>query len=277
MQQLRSVQKATGITPITDQKIKCSLYIYVAVFHPSLQFKWNGFFSSAPFSAGNYKNREKKYLGKQLYVNETVLERYSLPFLLQNTLKTFFRKHLILPKIWQWREKQELNGGDGGGGRGRTGWYIIYVILTQWVRKLICDSPLRWRISWYYHTHTYTLKHILGNHHRIHIFSDIFQQVPFQSTSNKSMLYFSYISTSYIIMYIYVIYIDICIYISFVYFVYIYIHIYMYFICTIYTIYMYYIYYIYVLYIYIYIYIYVYVCVYFSKVYFFTSALSEIF
>ena len=42
---------------------------------------------------------------------------------------------------------------------------------------------------------------------------------------------------------------------------------------------MYYIYYIYIyIYVlYIYIYIYVYVCVYFFKVYFFTSALSEIF
>ena len=222
----------------------------------------------------------KKYLGKQLYVNETVFERYSLPFLLQNTLKFFFRKLLILPKIREWREKQELNGGDGGGGRGRTGWYIIYVILTQWVWKLICDSPLRWRISWYYHTHTYTLKHILGNHYRIHIFSDIFQQVLFQSTSNKSMLYLSYISTSYkSCIYMWYIYIYICIYIYIyilcLFCLYIYIYIY---ICTLYVLYILYIYiYICIIYIYIYIYMYVYVCVYFFKVYFFTSALSEIF
>ena len=157
--------------------------------------KW--FLQLSTFFCWKQQEQGKKYLGKQLYVNETVLERYSLPFLLQNTLKFFFRKLLVLPKIREWREKQELNGGDGGGGRGGTGWYIIYVILTQWVWKLICDSPLRWRISWYYHTHTYTLKHILGNHYRIHIFSDIFQQVLFQSTSNKSMLYLSYISTSY--------------------------------------------------------------------------------
>ena len=53
------------------------------------------------FSWNPQRKREKA--NRQLYENQTVLQRCNLPFLLSRTFETIFRKLSILSKIWKWR------------------------------------------------------------------------------------------------------------------------------------------------------------------------------
>ena len=86
MQKLSSVQNTTCIITVADTKINYSLYICNVVFHPSLQFKLNRFFSLVLFSTAI--DKRKKLTGK---LSKCKLGGSSnLLFLLLNTFKTIF-------------------------------------------------------------------------------------------------------------------------------------------------------------------------------------------
>ena len=96
--------------------------------HLSLLFKSNSFFSLALFSPGIHNEREHKLTNNYMWIKRFFKDVIYL-FCCQRHCETFFRKLSILSKIW----KRCMVGASVGG-------HIICVIMTHYVRKLICDS-----------------------------------------------------------------------------------------------------------------------------------------
>ena len=107
-----------------------SVHLRYCATHLSLLFKLNSFFSLALFSLGTQRQRRKKS-NQQLYINQVVLQRCNLHYLLSNTFETFFRNISILSK------SLKIMYIVGGGECSR-----YCVIMTHCLRKWICDSPI---------------------------------------------------------------------------------------------------------------------------------------
>ena len=107
-----------------------SVHLRYCATHLSLLLKLNSFLSLVLFSLGTHKQKRKK-ANQQLYINQVVLQRCNLPYLLSSTFETLFTNISILSK------SLEMMYIVGSGE-----WSCCCVIMTHCLRKSICDSPL---------------------------------------------------------------------------------------------------------------------------------------